>query len=48
MILCLRQRWQNELKTDFNFVVITRLSTAANKKVPAMDRTVCTIHRWNF
>ena len=48
MTLSLRQRWQNEQKTDFNFVVITRLSTAANKKVPAMDRTVCTIHRWNF
>ena len=36
MILCLLLRWQNEQKTDFNFVVITRLSTAANKKVPAM------------
>ena len=32
MILCLLLRWQNEQKTDFNFVVITRLSTAANKK----------------
>ena len=30
MTLSLRQRWQNAQKTDFNFVVITRLSTAAN------------------
>ena len=32
MILYLLLRWQNEQKTDFNFVVIMRLSTAANKK----------------